>query len=197
MKARTDKQYRETLMLVLNEIKNLNLLSNKLLLLAHTSTDQAHLNFTPVRIDDVLWKARNEILTRNKEYSIDIYFGDNMDDDIKMSVLGNELLLKTAINNLMENACKYSNNHRAEIKLDASESKLIIQFIDQGIGIPEQDLTMIFQPFFRSKNVFNISGHGIGLSLVDKIIAQHHGQIEVTSKPEKGSTFTIILSIHP
>jgi signal transduction histidine kinase len=195
MKARTNEEYKNTLILVLNEIKNLNLLSNKLLLLAQTSTKGSDVNFLPTRIDDVLWKAQKEVLTRNKNYIVEIMFGDGIDDESKLSVLGNELLLKTALTNLMDNACKYSENHYAEVRLNATDKELSIQFIDQGIGIPKEELELIFHPFFRSKNVIHVAGHGIGLSLVEKIVAQHKGSIYVSSEIGKGSVFTLQIPI--
>ena len=195
MKARSNEEYKNTLVLVLNEIKNLNLLSNKLLLLAQTSTKGNDSNFVPVRIDDVLWKAQKEVLTRDKEYSIEIIFEDSIDDESKLLVFGNELLLKTALTNLMDNACKYSESHFAEVRLDAQNSNLIIRFIDRGIGISREELELIFLPFFRSKNAIHIDGHGIGLSLVEKIIARHRGKIQVSSEIGKGSVFTLIFPV--
>ena len=195
MKARSNEEYKNTLVLVLNEIKNLNLLSNKLLLLAQTSTKGNDSNFVPVRIDDVLWKAQKEVLTRDKEYSIEIIFEDSIDDESKLLVFGNELLLKTALTNLMDNACKYSESHFAEVRLDAQNSNLIIRFIDRGIGISREELELIFLPFFRSKNAIHIDGHGIGLSLVEKIIARHRGKIQVSSDIGKGSVFTLIFPV--
>ena len=195
MKARSNDEYKNTLMLVLSEIKNLNLLSNKLLLLAQTSTKSNDSNFVPVRIDDVLWKSQKEVLTRNKNYSIEIIFEDGIDDESKLSVFGNELLLKTALTNLMDNACKYSESHFAEVRLDAQNSNLTISFIDRGIGISNEELELIFLPFFRSKNAIHIDGHGIGLSLVEKIIAQHKGKIQVSSEVGKGSVFKLIFPV--
>ena len=195
MKARTKEEYCNTLIIVLNEIKNLNLLSNKLLLLAQTSSKESDINFLPVRIDDVLWKAQQEILTRNKNYSIEIIFEDGIDDESKLSVLGNDLLLRTSLTNLMDNACKYSENHYAEVRLDARNRNLVSQFIDRGIGISQEDKELIFQPFFRSKNAIHFEGHGIGLSLVEKIVAQHNGTIHVSSEIGKGSVFTLQLPI--
>ncbi len=193
MKERTNHEYRETLTLVLEEIRNLNTLSNKLLLLAQTSVDKGDLNFSAIRIDDVLWKAQKEILTRDKNYAVDIFFGQGIDDENKMIVSGNEVLLKTAIINLMDNACKYSSSHHAEVFLNASDQTITMQFIDKGIGISENELKMIFQPFYRSKDVLNSSGHGVGLSLVDKIITLHNGTVSVTSQRGEGTTFTLYI----
>jgi len=195
MKARTNEEYLSTLILVLKEIKDLNLLSNKLLLLAQTSSENDYLSFGTVRIDDVLWKARSELIARHGNYSIHIDFGSGIDDDSKLSVRGNDLLLKTAIVNLLENACKYSGNQQATVNLDVNDGTLSIRIVDQGLGIPENELALIFQPFFRSKNVINLPGHGIGLSLVEKIMLLHGGKIEVISELGKGSAFTLTLPI--
>jgi signal transduction histidine kinase len=195
MKARTSEDYKNTLILVLNEIKDLNFLSNKLLLLAQTGTTGGEPNFVPVRIDDVLWKSQKEVLNRNKIYSIEIIFEDGIDDDSKLLVSGNELLLKTALTNLMDNACKYSENHHAEVRLNSVNSILTIQFIDQGIGISPEEIDLIFHPFFRSKNVIHAAGHGIGLSLVMNIIAQHNGKIQVSSEMGKGSVFKLDIPV--
>ena len=195
MKARSNEEYKNTLLSVLDEIKDLNLLSNKLLLLAQTSAEQNDLNFSPIRIDDILWKARREIINRNEKNTIDINFGEGIDDDSKFTVSGNELLLKTALLNLMDNACKYSENHHAEINLDAKKDQLHIQFKDQGFGIRQDELKLIFQPFYRSKNAA-VSGHGIGLSLVENIIHLHKGRINVESEYGKGSVFSVYIHIY-
>lgn len=192
MKERKNEEYKNTLLTVLDEIKDLNNLSNKLLLLAQTKLSKGELDFSNIRIDEIIWKCRKDVMGRNPNNIIDIYFGDEIDDENKMLISGNEQLLKTAIVNLMDNACKYSDNHRAEVHLNASNEKLILKFSDQGIGIAENDLEMIFEPFYRSKNVLHSSGHGIGLSLVKKIVSLHNGKIHVKSELQKGTEFEII-----
>lgn len=193
MKARNNEEYKNTLLTVLEEIKDLNNLSNKLLMLAQTNLDKDEPDFSIIRIDDVIWKCRKEVMGRNAKNIIDIYFGEEIDDENKMQIYGNELFLKTAIVNLMDNACKYSDNHKAEVYLNALNDHLILKFSDQGIGIAEKDLEMIFEPFYRSKNVINTPGHGIGLSLVKKIVSLHNGSIHVKSELQKGTEFEIVL----
>ena len=195
-KDRNPDEYKNTLISVLDEIKNLNHISNRLLLLAQTSSDMAEINFSSFRIDDALWQARNEILKRNKNFRIDINFKQSINEEMKLVVYGNELLIKTAFSNLMDNACKYSGNNKVNIILDSIEGTLKIKFIDEGIGIPPEELKMIFQPFYRSKRVTNIKGHGIGLSLVEKIISLHKGNVDVDSETGKGSTFTVTVPLY-
>ncbi|WP_439555645.1 sensor histidine kinase, partial [Dyadobacter sp.] len=65
---------------------------------------------------------------------------------------------------------------------------------DQGKGIPKEDQSLVFQPFFRSDNTANIKGYGIGLSLVERIVKLHNGTITIQPNEPKGTTFRIKLS---
>ncbi|MFT6203528.1 MAG: signal transduction histidine kinase, partial [Spirosomataceae bacterium] len=96
--------------------------------------------------------------------------------------------------NLIENACKYSDDHTAKVTLSYNATKAIIKVQDDGIGIAENELQRIFEPFYRSKVITNIKGHGIGLSICRKIVAMHKGVLKVQSLLGKGSTFEVTLS---
>ena len=105
-------------------------------------------------------------------------------------------MLRTAISNIIDNGCKYSGDHTSEISVNNENNNVIINFSDKGIGISEEELKMIFQPFYRAKNAIGTKGHGIGLSLVEKIITLHKGEITVKSEIMKGSTFTLSLPLN-
>ena len=92
-----------------------------------------------------------------------------------------------------ENGCKYSDSHQVEIFVLPRPKHLHILFKDQGIGIAEEELRHIFEPFHRGTNALGYKGHGIGLSLVDRILQLHRGRIEVQSTLDEGTTFTMIL----
>ena len=104
-------------------------------------------------------------------------------------------MLKTAFVNLIENACKYSAEKTVDVQLYAVKSELVIKFKDFGIGIPEKEIELIFQPFYRANNTHKSKGYGIGLSLVDRIIALHNGKIQVESIPRKGAEFIVKLPL--
>ncbi len=195
MKARTNEEYTEAIIKVLSEIRNLNLLSKKLLLLAQASTELTGANFSLLRIDDLLWQVRTEIQMRNPEYSVQIELHEDLDDEDQLTVSGNELLLKTAISNIIENGCKYSDNKEVKVLLSKNTENLVINFSDKGIGISENELNMIFQPFYRSQTVKGSDGHGIGLSLAQKVISLHKGSLSVKSQPRIGSDFVIALPL--
>jgi signal transduction histidine kinase len=195
LKERSGAEYQETLASVLEDIRKLNHLSNRLLLLAQASSESATGSFSPVRVDDILWNARSEIMTRDKNFRVNISFGENITDDSKLVVKGNSLLLKTAFGNLMDNACKYSGDNLSQVVLDAHDHEVVMRFRDNGIGIPFPELKLVFQPFHRAANSVGTQGHGIGLSLVDRITSLHNGTISVISELNAGSEFTITLPV--
>ena len=98
--------------------------------------------------------------------------------------------------NLISNAIKYSEDGgQIEIKVIAKNKNIQIDFIDNGIGIPEDEQKLLFSRFTRGTNINNkgISGSGIGLMISKKIIELHGGSIEFTSKQNIGSTFSLTL----
>jgi signal transduction histidine kinase len=196
MSARKNEEYKKTIISVLGNIKNLNLISNRLLQLAQASSEFSEADFSLIRIDEILWQARKDVLKINDNYKISIDFSESIDDEYKLKVKGNEQLLIIAISNIMDNGCKYSDDHATEISVNNENNSVIMNFSDKGIGISEEELSMIFQPFYRSKNVISTKGHGIGLSLVEKIITSHKGKITIKSEVMKGSTFTIYLPLN-
>lgn len=194
MKNRTEEEYKEALQSVLDDMKNLNSISNRLLLLAQTSSEIGKLNFAPVRIDEILWQTQSELMKHNEAYKIHIDLSNNLTDDSMLTTTGNAQLLITAFINLAENGCKYSPDNQVWINLQNDSSKKIrVQFIDKGIGIEKADLKQIFEPFYRGSNALSYKGHGIGLSLVERIINLHSGTIHVESSPSKKTIFTVSL----
>jgi signal transduction histidine kinase len=191
MKHRSQKEYKNILESVLEDIKNLNLLINGLLDMAKVSSDISTITFQKLRFDEILWETRGELIQRKKEYDITINFSNSINDEEKLKVSGNKYLLKIAILNLMDNGCKFSPDKSVKVYLSASDKDIHVEFRDQGIGISADELEKIFHPFFRASNAKSIIGYGIGLSLTDKIIILHKGKITVDSKLNEGTIITI------
>ena len=105
---------------------------------------------------------------------------------------GNAELLTGMLQNLLENAYKYGKKGgHTKVKLVKDKDKIKLSAEDDGIGIANDQLNLIFDRFFRASNKSGITGSGLGLSIVKKIVDMHKGVIDVTSKEGSGTTFTI------
>ncbi|MEQ9373736.1 MAG: HAMP domain-containing sensor histidine kinase [Imperialibacter sp.] len=191
---RTAEDYKRTVNSVLDDIKSLNYLSNRLLLLAQASSESVESSFGSIRVDEVLWQSAGELQKRNPSYKVSISFNEDLEDD-QMTIVGNEQLIKTALLNLMDNGCKYSDPHEVQVNVEPDRGQLVLTFRDFGIGIDEEEQELIFEPFHRGSNAQNIKGHGIGLSLVQRIVKLHEGTLTLMSKKGKGSTFTLTFRV--
>ncbi len=113
--------------------------------------------------------------------------------------------LRRAIRELLQNALKFTDKDgqvSLEIKKETSDNRVYLSVKDNGIGIPPDKLDMIFEPFYEVQDVMHHStsqtefmggGIGVGLSIVKEIVEANKGEVAVSSKPGKGSTFTIIM----
>jgi signal transduction histidine kinase len=197
LRDRSPDEYKKTIASVLDDIKALSDLSNSLLLLARTRSETTDRSTGKFRIDELLWQAAEELKKVHQDYSVnlDIHFDYDKGEAKEALIRGNEDLLKVAMINIMENACKFSNDMTVEVMLTCSEDIITIVFSDKGIGIPEPELDMIFEPFRRGSNAGSVSGHGIGLSLVRSIIINHTGSIRISSVLGRGTEISVILPV--
>jgi PAS domain S-box-containing protein len=118
------------------------------------------------------------------------------ESSVRANVDKNELRL--ALSNVIENASKYSpRNSNITVKVYSVAERACIAVTDHGVGISESDKNHIFDKFTRIDNPLSdtVSGSGLGLYWVKRIIMMHEGNIEVNSSPKHGSTFTISLPL--
>ena len=111
-------------------------------------------------------------------------------------VNGDSFLLQIAINNLLENAVKYSSKEKPIVAtLEKTNNKAILKIIDEGPGIPESEKQKIFQKFYRTGNeaTKRAKGTGLGLYLTSKIAKTHFGNIAIEDNPKAGSIFAFSL----
>ena len=116
-----------------------------------------------------------------------------------LTITGDRELMEYAVYNLLNNAVKYSPAETAiEVTGAYHDGAFRLAVRDQGIGIDEKELRHIFQRFYRTRRAeaSGEKGTGIGLSIVEQIVRQHHGRIDVTSTVGKGSCFTLIVPAH-
>ena len=106
--------------------------------------------------------------------------------------------MEQVMNNLLDNACKYSaNSRKIEVDLQLKGNRVIISVRDYGIGIRKEEQDKIFSRFYRAGEELTqtVKGSGIGLTIVKQIVEAHNGTIDVESEIGKGSIFSVILPI--
>ncbi|MEP6465316.1 MAG: HAMP domain-containing sensor histidine kinase, partial [Parafilimonas sp.] len=192
---REAKEYRGVMQSVYQDVRNLGKLTQTLLEFATVSGIKGGIEINSLRIDEILMQLPGEISKMNKEYSVKLEFEQLPENEERLLVFGNAELLFSAIKNVVSNSCKYSPDHCAIVKLLVQPKEIYIVVEDDGKGISENDLKNIFQPFYRSEDSKSITGFGVGLPLVYRIIKLHKGQIKVNSIVGKGTTFLIQLPI--
>lgn len=191
MKERSVDEYKQTVENFQVDINNMISLVNSLLELARMNADAQSVPFAELRVDDVLWAASDLVKKNQPDYHISIEFHEIPENDESMIVSGNAELLVLVFRNLMENACKYSSDNRVETKISYNTDKVKIDFIDKGVGMSKQEVEHIFEAFYRTEKTKEISGHGIGLPLTQRIVEIHSGTITVQSEEGIGSIFTV------
>ena len=96
------------------------------------------------------------------------------------------------LTNLISNAFKYSKpGGKVLLDLMQEQDRVVFTVTDNGIGIPDDDLRHLFQPFYRASNAGNISGTGLGLNIVKESVNRQGGNVNVESKINKGTIFTV------
>lgn len=193
LNARSNEEYKNTLASVLEDTRELNLLSTSLLDLAAVHEENRTFSMTRVRVDEVLWEALEKVRSLHAQYQTEIVKLELPDEEHRLCIYGNPYLLRTALGNMVENACKFSYDHTARISLYCADSRVIIRVADHGPGIDEESMKNIFQPFFRGDQTSRTKGYGIGLSLSQRIIRIYQGEIEVRSRVGVGTDILVML----
>ncbi len=191
-RTRTVDEYRQVIQSAYQDARQLGKLTQTLLEFARASGTASGIEIDLIRIDEILLRLPGEIPRMNTLFSVTLDFDRLPEAEEELLVFGNEGLLFTAIRNIVINACKYSDDHHATVRLSVEGQEIRIAVEDKGRGIPREEWERIFQPFYRTEDGF-VSGHGLGLSLSRRIIQLHKGRIEVDSALGKGSTFVLRL----
>jgi signal transduction histidine kinase len=140
-----------------------------------------------IRIDEVLWEIIEQLtLVHGAQISVDIQVADTN----ILKIDANDKLLQLAVQNIILNAVKYSNNQPIVINLKSYSGKLLVEIIDQGIGILPEELIRVTENFYRGENAYGYTGKGIGLSLANVIFKLHHIRMDISSSI-KGTTVSL------
>ncbi len=160
------------------------------------------LDFTKIRLEkkagkiitlDLAEIAKGAIITV-QPYAIQMEVTVNLDVRSEALLNADPADMEIIFNNLVSNSVKYNKvGGKVDIIIDSNENEVVISFADTGIGIKSEDIGNLFNEFVRIKNekTRNITGSGLGLSIVKKIVQLYFGTITVESKPDVGTVFTV------
>ncbi len=188
-KHKLDDSKRDKLIaMTLQETERLNSLTNNILVSAQLEGPGYAMSEEELDLSDLTFSCLDEFRSRFTDWKWEMEILPDID------VLGDPLLLKILINNLIENAVKYSGkNSTIFVSLKDQGKKAILSVSDNGIGIPDSEKQRIFDKFYRIGNeeTRKSTGTGLGLYLCKKIAADHNADIEVTNNLGSGTTFSV------
>jgi PAS domain S-box-containing protein len=174
------------------EVRRMTNMMNDVLILGKISSDEL---ITTPRKTDMVKLCKSVVDTYNKLNKA------NGEDVINLEVTGKEKPLyiaseyvQHALDNLASNAIKYSVlGDKPKIELEFQPDHLEIRVTDKGIGIPEDELDKVFEPFHRARNIGEVTGTGLGLVIAKEYVEMNQGTIAVESTLGKGTRFTVVL----
>jgi signal transduction histidine kinase len=192
-RVKTPDVQKEYLEVVVNESERLKRMINNILEFSKMEKGKPEYHFANSNLASIVKSAIQEINYWLEKEGFDVV--TELDDKIFSDVDPEKM--KQAIGNLLSNAIKYStDSKKIFVRLFKNPEHVCIEVEDQGMGIPEDKLSRIFEQFYRIEQKESISGTGLGLTVVKEIIEAHNGSISVTSEIGKGSRFTVIIPIN-
>lgn len=181
--------------IIKEENKRMNKQVETILQAALLDKQEVQLNLKKLPAHDLIVSALNNITLQveEKQGTLDVHLNAERD-----TILADEVHFTNLINNLLDNAVKYSKeNLSIKLTTENSGNLLKIKIEDNGIGMNKETVNRIFEKFYRAHtgNIHNVKGFGLGLSYVKTMVEAHHGNIKADSVIGKGSTFVITIPL--
>lgn len=170
---------------ILSDVNQLTELINSLLILSKIDNKNPE-NYEVQRMDEILFSAIENLNRSFPDFVILFEMEENDNLDIALEIKGNKNLLEIALGNVLKNACVYSDNKQANVKISIEDHHLIISILNTGNTLSENEQKNLFQPFMRGANSKGTTGFGLGLRIVNRILTLHKAEIKY-SIPEKNT----------
>ncbi len=190
------KQYAD---LMLKEGRRLSDMVDQIMEFSGIQSGKRVYQFSSVNLNDFVLLLNEECKMALQEKGMQLEY--SLNSDIKDFSADRDAIF-LALSNLIKNAIKFSGeSKKIQLRIDSQKvntvSSIRFQVQDFGVGIPEDELKSIFEPFYRGKRSVEeqVKGNGIGLSLVSKVAKAHDGSVTVKSKVGEGSTFTLVIPV--
>ena len=193
--ALTDEKRKQIALLINSESKRLARMVEIFLNVERLSAGQMELKRQPIPVKEMMdvCVERVKPLGERKHIAVTL---EPIAEELELT--GDRELMEYACYNLLTNAVKYS-PQRTEVRVSGwrDDGHIRIAVADQGIGMDQKEVKQVFQKFYRTRKAEESgeAGTGIGLSIVQQIVEQHGGRIEVTSEPGVGSCFTVVVPV--
>ena len=182
-----NEQRQKLINTTIQEANRLNALCNNMLLTSQIEAGGYGLITEDINLVSLLKDCANDFMIRFPQRRIEIQLPE------EVSITGDLLLLQLAVNNLLDNAIKYSDKDGIVLlSLQEDQKEIHVRVIDQGPGISEIDKGRIFEKYYRGGQAKS-KGTGLGLYLTRKIVQTHNGVIRFEKNPKGGSIFEIVL----
>lgn len=170
---------------ILTDVNQLTELINSLLILSKID-NKSQENHEVQRMDELLFSAIENLNKSFPDFVILFEMEENDNLDTALEIKGNKNLLEIALSNVLKNACVYSDNKQAKVKISTVNDHLIISISNTGNTLSENEQKNLFQPFMRGANSKGTNGFGLGLRIVNRILMLHKAEIKY-SIPEKNT----------
>ena len=186
-----DENRRSLIVTAREEADRLNRLVGNLLSMTRIESGAIKLHSEPGDIEDVIGTALEQLGKRLGRHDVKV----NIPVDFPLVPMDFTLMVQVVVN-VLENAVKYSpENSLIEVSANLADEKARIQIADRGVGIPSEDLTRVFDKFYRVQRPESVSGTGLGLSISKGIVEAHHGNIYASAREGGGTIITIELPL--
>lgn len=176
---------------ILNDVNHLTELISSLLILSKIDNNKNNENNEVQRMDEILFSVIENLKRSFPEFVISFEIEESENLDTALEVHGNKNLLEIALMNVLKNACVYSDNKQALVKISTNENQLVISVFNTGKTLTETEQKNLFQPFMRGENSKGTSGFGLGLRIVNRILILHKSSITYSIPEENVNLFQL------
>lgn len=183
-----NNETKKSLSVILTESRRMNKIISQLLMITRGIEGKYKLQFEDTRIDIVIGAVLEQLSEQAEQRSIELI----QESQDEISAKADQSLITQMLLNLISNAIRYGiNGGHVWVKAIKEKDKCLISIADDGIGIAQSDLPFVFDRFYRADTARDRIGSGLGLSIVNWIVDEHKGKIDVKSELGKGSIFLI------
>ena len=179
---------------MLKDVYQLSDLTNSLMLLTKFDKENIQSIYEEVRIDEVIFESFETVKKSYSELKMDFLISENNEENAFLTINGVPSLLTIVFINLLKNAAVYSDNAEAKILITETDNQIFVQVNSEGKTISKEEQPKLFEAFMRGNNSQNISGSGLGLRIVKRILEYHGADITYSSPSENQNEFTIVFN---